>query len=77
MISNLERVLASLENLYLQEELTGEEYEFAKKELSEGIIIGDNEELGIGETGTLNHEGEPIREVVLTNGDMERHVCFI
>ena len=41
------------------------------------IEWGDDEELSIKETGTANYKGELIQEVVLTNGDKERHVCYI
>jgi hypothetical protein len=58
-------------------DLTEEQQNYVEKELSVGIIIRDDEELEIKETRTANHEGELIQEVVLTNGDVERHVCFM
>ena len=72
-MGNLERVLSTLNDF----NLTEEQQNYVEKELSVGITIRDDEELGIKETGTANHEGELIQEVVLTNGDIERHVCFI
>ena len=72
-MKNLERVLSTLNDF----DLTEEQRNYIEKELMVGITIADDEELSIKETETANYKGELIQEVVLTNGDKERHVCYI
>lgn len=57
-------------------EVTEEQLQYINQEL-EGIEIAEDETLEIKNTGMTASNGELIEQVVLTNGDMERHVCYI
>jgi hypothetical protein len=58
--------------------LTEEQAMYIEKELSDFVEIKeDEEEIAIRNTMQTNSSGETIYQVVLTNGDMDRHVCYI
>ena len=58
--------------------LTEEQAMYIEKELSDFVEIKeDEEEIAIRNTMQTNSNGEAIIQVVLTNGDMYRHVCYI
>lgn len=71
-MEELERIMLDLEN----EDLTEEQYNYIKNELIT-MTINDNESIKIKSSGMSASNGKLIQQVVLSNGDSERHVCYI
>lgn len=67
-----QQFLEELEYLDITEDQRG----YILKEL-EGINIREDESIIIKSTGQSNEKGDFIHQVLLTNGDMERFICYI